>query len=184
MNNVKIFQPSFVLLVFLLLTFIQCSSPKNFLEVDEGDIPDWFEEPPSSADYIYAARTAVSRDMQLALEKAIMDSRAELGRQVESNIKELQKRFIQETGSGEDTELARQFAIATKSVVDVTLNGSSVKEQTYERDGKFWRAYVLMEYPIGEARRTFLKSIRKDELLLNKLKETELFNELNSEVNK
>lgn len=177
----KTFSLSFILAVIVFLS-LQCSSPKNFSEVDEGDIPDWFTEPPKSNDFIYSARTAVSRDMQLALEKAIMDARAEIGRQVESNIKELQKRFIQETGSGTDTELAQQFAIATKSVVDVTLNGSRVKDQSYEQDGKFWRAYVLMEYPIGEARKTFLKNIKNNEELFNKLKATELFNELNSET--
>lgn len=179
----KNFLPVCLILIVNAFLLVQCSSPKDFSEVDEGDIPDWFTAPPTSSDFIYSARSAVSRDMQLALEKAIMDARAEIGRQVESNIKEIQKRFIQETGSGIDNELAQQFAIATKSVVNVTLNGSRVKEQSYEQDGKFWRAYVLMEYPLGEARRNFLKSIQSNEELYNKLKATELFNELSAETN-
>jgi hypothetical protein len=160
------------LFVFAFLSFIiSCSR-----------VPDWYEETPSDNNYLYAARSAVSKDMQFALEKATMEARAEIGRQVSTKIEELQKRFIQEIGDPGDKELGKSFAIATKAVVNTTLNGSKVLKKKFVKEDKHWRAYVLVVYPIGKAHREFLKNIVKDDALLQKVKSTQLFNDLKKEA--
>ena len=160
-----------VLPFFLSLFLSSCSS-----------IPSWFEEVPQDAEHLYAARTATSADMQLALEKAAMEARAEIARQVNSKIVELQKRFIQETGEPGKGELNKHFAIATKLVVNTTLNGSKITAKKFVKDKKNWRAYVLVSYPWGKARDEFLKNVRKDQLLYTNVKNTKLFQELANEA--
>ncbi|MBU0561682.1 MAG: LPP20 family lipoprotein [Bacteroidetes bacterium] len=168
--------------VLLILSFLGCSSTKTLQGVDLGDVPDWYKKLPESKTHIYSARTATSRDMQVAIDKASVDARAEIAQKVEVQIKQLQKRFTEEMGSGEDPTLVEQFSSATKAVVNVSLSGSSIEEKDLFDDDDFWRAYVLMKYPIGDAQKEFLSQIRNNNYLAARVTATEAFKELDNEL--
>jgi len=143
-----------------------------------SSIPDWYMNPPRDGNHLFAAKTAISSEMQLALDKATMEARAEIARQVETKISELQKKFTEELGNKVDGDFKKQFSKATKAVVNTTLHGTRVKEQEFFKEDKHWRAYVLVEYPWGEARSEFVKNVKRDTILYGKVKDTSAFEKL------
>lgn len=165
-----------------LLLLYSCGGPENLNQVDMGDIPDWYMELPEDENYIYSAKTGTSRDMQLALDKASTAARAEIAQKVEVKVQQLEKRFVEEIGSGEMPTLAQQFSTATKSVVNVTLSDTEVVDKQMDDDGDFWRVYVLMRYPIGEAQTKFLEKIKVFDEFETKIAATNAYKDLEAAV--
>lgn len=148
------------------------------------DVPEWFASPPSDPNYLFAPQTAVSQDLQLAIDKATTGARTEIGRQMEVRVQGLQKKFEEEVGTGTDAQLLSQFTQAAKTVVSTTLSGSKIKLQKQLREGNLWRAYVLMQYPIGAASDAFLQSMKKNDKTYTRFRATETFKEMEEEVKK
>jgi hypothetical protein len=166
------------------LMFLGCGSQKPLQNTDTGDIPGWFINVPKDPNFIYAAKTSTSQDLQLAFDKATTDARVEIGRQVELKVEGLQKRFQEETANNIDAQLLDQFTQANKTVVATSLSGSRVSKQVQIKDGDQWRAYVMVEYPIGAANDAFLQQIKRNEQLYTRLRATQTFKELDEEVKK
>lgn len=159
-------------------------SPETLQATKTGDIPDWYPNAPQETLFARSANTAVSQDLQVAVDKATTGARAELGRIVETRVNALQKRFEEETGAGLDAQLLAQFTQATKLVVSTTLNGSRMKDQRTVKDGTNWRAYVLMELPMGAANAALMDEIKKNKDLYTRFRGGEVYKELDTEVQK
>lgn len=150
----------------------------------EGEIPPWYTNVPQDVNYVFGVNTATSQDIQLAYDKATTGARADIGRQVELKLSGLQKRFEEETGVAQDAQLSQQFTQATKTVVSTTLSGTRVKDKKYSKDGDIYRAYVIVEYPVGVANEALLQQIKKNEQLLTRLRASQTYKELDAEVKK
>lgn len=176
-----------VKLFFLLLSIVvlsSCGGSKSLPDTDAGDIPEWYLNTPEGANYIYASASSVSRDMELAISKATTEVRAKLARTLEVKVNSMQKKFEEEVGSGENSELLSQFTQATKTIVSKELTGSKIIKKKIEKDGGNWRAYVLAEYPIGAAQQAFLNQISSDKNNYTRFRSTEAFKELETDVDK
>ena len=176
---------STILLIIILVSFFGCgSSTVNLSKTDSGEIPIWFLTPPNDPnnDTLFSAKTATSRDMQIAIDKATTDARTEISRQIEVNVQGLQKKFDEEVGLGEDSQLLSQFTQASKTVVSQSLIGSKVKDNKIIKDGNTWRSYVLVEYPLGAAKKLLLDKIKENEQLYTRFRASETFKELENEV--
>jgi hypothetical protein len=158
--------------------------PETMQKTSTGDIPDWYPNAPQDAQFARAANTAVSQDLQIAVDKASTGARAELGRVLETKVNTMQKRFEEETGTAAEAQLIQQFTQATKLVVSTTMNGSRMKDQKTVKDGSMWRAYVLMELPLGAANAALLDEIKKNKELYTRYRAGEAYRELDSEVQK
>lgn len=174
----------FILIIISMSIMFGCGGTKQLSKVEAGDIPDWFVDIPEDPNYLFATNSATSQDMQLAMDKAITAARAEIGRQVDIRIKGMQKRFDEEVGMDEDSELLQQFTQATKTVVSTSLSGSRVAKQKPVQDGNMWRAYVLVSYPIGAANEALMKQIAKSNNMYTRFRSSEAFKELEEEVKK
>lgn len=172
------------LVMILGAALIGCGGSKSMQTASEGEVPTWFTNVPQDPNFLFAVNTASSQDLQLAIDKAITGARAEVGRQMEVRVQGLQKRFDEEVGIGEDSQLMQLFSQATKTVVSASLSGSRVKEQKHVRDGNIWRAYVLLEYPIGAANQAFLDQLKKNNEMYTRFRASETFKELEDEVQK
>jgi hypothetical protein len=158
--------------------------PQSLQSVSECDIPEWYSSVPQDPNYLFAARTATSQDMQLALDKATTDGRAEIGRQTELKVQGLQKKFEEEVGLNADAQLMSQFTQANKTVVSTSLSGSRVRSQELCKDGGMYRAYVLVEYPIGAANEALMQQIRKNNELNTRVRSSQTFKDLDNDVQK
>lgn len=168
----------------LAMVLISCGGSKTLQSVGTGDIPEWYTNVPQDPNFLYAANSQASQDMQLAVDKATAAARADIGRQLEVKIQGLQKRFAEETGTGNDAQILQMFTQAEKTVVSTTLNGSRVKNQKFVRDGNLWRAYVLVEYPIGAANAALMQQIKSNNQMYTRFRASQAFKELQDEVDK
>lgn len=146
-------------------------------------VPEWFT-PPQDPNFFYEATTATSQDMQLALDKAITSARAGIARQIDVLVKSNQKKFDEETGFGKDAQLLQYFSQATTTVTATSQSGSRVKRQQTVREGEGWRAYVLVEYPVGAANQALMQQIKGNEQMYTRFRASEAFKDLDEDVKK
>jgi hypothetical protein len=170
--------------VVVAVALIGCGGSKSMQAADTGDVPEWFTNVPSDPNFLFAANTGTSQDLQLAIDKAATGGRAEIGRQVEVRVNALQKRFDEEVGLGSDAQLLQQFTQASKTVVSTSLMGSRISKQKQVKDGDLWRAYVLIEYPIGAANAALVDQIKKNNEMYTRFRASQTFKELDEEVQK
>jgi len=177
-----------ILTISLLASIIfiaGCGSSKtNLTNTDTGDIPAWYLNPPSDSAYFYAGVSETSRDMQLAIDKAMTSARANIARQVETKITGLEKQFKEEVGSGDNSQLLSQFTQATKTITDQKLNGTHVEKQKIIKDGNTFRVYVLVDYPIGAANEFLMQQLKKNEQMYTRFRSSQTFKDLDNEVQK
>lgn len=156
-----------------------CSTTKK---IETIATPSWFPTPPQDEKYFYGVATATSKDLQLALDKASTDARAEIGRQVELRAQGLQKKFDEETGMGSDAQLLQMYTQASKLVVSTSLSGSKIKEQKFQQEGGVYRAFALVEYPVGVANQDLLNQIKNREEMYTRFRASETFKEMDNDV--
>ena len=147
-------------------------------------MPGWFAKPPTNDRYLYAPATATSKDLQIALNKAEAEGRLQLGQQLEVKYSALTRRFAEETGEGTGAQLLQQYEQTYKAVVSQVLVGTRPKDTKFQIDDGVYRAWVLMELPVGAASERLLKQIQQQEQMYARFRASQAFKELNSEVEK
>lgn len=174
---------SIAFLSIFALSLSGCSSGSQSIGgTSTGDIPDWYTNVPKDLNVFYAASSQVSSDMQLAVDKATNAARTDLGRMVESKISGLQKRFTEETGTANNAQLLDMFTQANKNVVSTSLSGSKESKKKIVKDGNNWRAYVMVEYPVGAASEALMQQIKANEQMFTRFRAAKTFEELDKEV--
>lgn len=144
-------------------------------------LPNWYLKPPTDQNYLFGAATAVSRDVQVAINKAQAEGRNALAQQVEVKFGALNRRFVEEVGR-DGSQLLDQYTQAYKSVVSQALYGSRPRQQSLRTEGDVYRAVVLMELPVGEMSKKLLEQIRAQEQLYTRFRASEVFKDLDAEV--
>ena len=138
---------------------------------------------PNDPNFFFATGTSESLDLQLAIDKATLNARAEIGRQLELKLNSLQKSFAEEVGDT-DPELNKLYSSATEVVVSTQLSGSKIRDTKYkEKNGKY-HAVVLVEYPVSAANAALVNQIKKDQNLYTRFRASEGFKELEAQVDK
>jgi hypothetical protein len=164
---------SFFAAALVAMLLVGCGGSSEPLQkTDTGDVPDWYLNKPEDPNFLHA------------VDKATQAARTEVGRQVEVKINALQKRFTEETGIGDDAQLLDQFTQASKTVVSTSLSGSKEKQKKIVKDGSNWRAYVLVEYPLGAAQEALREQIKKNEQMYTRFRASQTYKELDDEVQK
>ena len=178
----KLFGSVIILMIFV--TFLMACGGKTKLDNPSG-LPPWFQNPPEDPNYMFSTATMPSKDLQLALNKAKQQARVDLAQQMETKIKSMTKQFTEEVGLGEDAEFLSQTSVVSKSVTSKVLNGSRARQvETIKEDGVIYRAYVLMELPIGPANSALLDAVKKQQNLYTRFRSSQGFQELEEEVEK
>ncbi len=62
------------------------------------NLPGWFTKPPVDDKFLYGPATAVSRDLQISINKAETEGRNGIAQQLEVKYGALNKRFAEEVG--------------------------------------------------------------------------------------
>lgn len=143
--------------------------------------PGWYENPQAYGDsaHLVSVATAVSQQMQLAVDKAKTAARAELAEQLGTRYEVLRKRFQEEVGSGPDSELVDRYNSITRSVTNQVLQGTRARKQDiHPADSTSYRAYVLMELPLQRADRQLLDRIMSDKEMYVRFRATRALKDL------
>ena len=139
-------------------------------------------KPPTDEKFLYGRATAVSRDLQMAINKAETEGRNGIAQQLEVKYGGLNKRFAEEVGRDGGSQLLDQYTQVYKSTVSQVLFGSRTKQQVLRTEGSVYRAFVLMELPLGEMSKKLMEQIRAQEQLYTRFRATEAFKELDAEI--
>ncbi len=175
---------SMLVLLALATSFWACGGSKPLTQTSADPIPEWFTNPPQDPNFLYAARTAASRDLNLAIDKAMTSARAEIARQYEVKVDGLTKSFQEEVGTDEDAEINQLFSQTVKTIVSTQLMGSRASKTSHHKDGNNYRAYVLVEYPIGAANEAFMNALKSNRNMYTRFRASEAFKEMDEEVKK
>ncbi|MFN8583611.1 MAG: LPP20 family lipoprotein [Gemmatimonadaceae bacterium] len=177
------------LLIALSAVAVGCSHPKTTTDTAPApsrevlrNLPGWFAKPPTDDKYLYGPATAVSRDLQIAINKAETEGRNNIAQQLEVKYSSLNKRFAEEVGRDAGSQLLDQYTQVYKSVVSQVLYGSRAKQQSMRVEGGVYRAFVLMELPVGEMAKKLMDQIRTQEQLYTRFRASESFKELDAEI--
>lgn len=167
-------------MVVSILLLISCGGGKKSFKTEE--IPSWYLNPPKTNESLFAAATATSTDLQLAMNKAKQEARLDLATQLEAQVSGLIKKFDEDVGKSEESEVLSLYSQVSKTVVDQSLSGTRVKESKILKEGKVYRVYVLMELPTDFMKEILLNKIKAQQALYTRFRASKAFEELEKEV--
>ena len=154
----------------------------NKEQVDK--IPDWYLKMPKSEDSIYAVGTSATPDLQLSVDMAILMAKTTLADRFQSQLRSQTKNFIAKVGStAVDTSVINELERVTKNLVaDTDVSGYSLVENVVQSAGNQFRAYVLLKYNDEEASKVLMNRLKKDRMLMAKIRSNTAFKELDKNV--
>jgi len=149
--------------------------------IDEA--PEWFTDLPSSDSAVYSSGTATSRDFQLAIDMAVLNAKRVLADRVDGKLNSMTKEYTTRVGDVDSGSLVSEIERATKNVITSTnVAGYRVKQSVVHRDGRRFRAYVLLEYPMGEANKMMARKLGKQRQKQAHRRGKKAFKELDREI--
>lgn len=110
-------------------------------------IPAWYsKQPESTAEFVYVAGTAISRDLSMSNHKAQLDAETHLANKIAGEINTLTKDFKRDAG---DEFVQSTEIVANKIATDVKVIGGVIIERQIFPEGGGYRTYVLLKFPLG-----------------------------------
>ena len=112
---------------------------------------------------IYGVATAVSPDLNLAIEKAKMLAKAELADIIKGEMNKQSKQFITELGKTETKTIVSEVESVLVNVIkDTKVRGYEIFEQdvTLTKNG-YYRAWIGLRLPMGEYNKMYNYTIEE-----------------------
>lgn len=171
------------IIMITLVAFLaaSCSTVKKVNPFDNGmteldkvkknEVPEWFLETESStSEKIVVVATDVSKDMQFAIDKAMMNAKVQIAGKLKTDINSLSKESVLEGGHGvKDTE--KQTDRVSKIHTKQSIGFFKRDKLEVFREKNYYRAYVRLVMNLEEAR--LLTTPRSSETREDKFKELE-----------
>ena len=160
----------------------QKTAVKN-VETAISKTPSWYVQPPQDSNAIYTTGTEASPDMQMAMDMAVLSAKRALAFQLGARTSAMMKDYAGQTGTGGDSEVVREIDRVTKSVAaEVNVAGYIREKSEIIAEGKNFRAFALVRYPIGDANKIVADQVKKSKVLDTKLKASKAFQDLEQEI--
>ena len=186
------------LAVFMAASLVTaCSGPQTItqkiyeekvavVEKQIDETPKWMLNLPTSEDTFYSAGTAVSSDMQMAIDKSTINAKRTLADRIGGELSSQMKMFVMESGhQGESDVIMLNVEQVTKNIIaEVNVAGYIPEEIKVVPQGTGFRVFALLKYPVGEANRIMMMQIKKNNVLLAKIRSAKSFQELEEEINR
>jgi len=145
--------------------------------------PTWYVQPPQDANAIFTTGTEASPDMQMAMDMAVLSAKRNLAFQLGARTSAMMKDFAGQTGTAGDAEVSREIDRVTKSVAaDINVAGFIREKSEIIAEGKNYRAFALIRYPIGESNKVVADQIKRSKVLDTRLRASKAFQDLEQEI--
>ena len=169
---------------FVKSPYIKYKTEKVKAEVDT--IPKWYKELPTKKDSIYTTGTATAPDLQLAVDIAVLNGKTVLADRINGKLDSMTKQFIAKIGSNDiDASVLTEIEKVSKNVIaSVDVAGYNPTKIDVFPSGTQYRAFVLLEYNNKNAWKIIMNRLRKDRMVYSRLRSTEAWKELETEVDK
>ena len=152
--------------------------------------PDWYLNPPQGSDVLmYVRGSAVSDQLQLAVDLATNSALKNLGKKVKTRLASKSQECIRQAGIGEDQVSKTEINLISSTVVDeITVSGyETVETKLVSLDNGNYRAFILLKYPVAKAYKSYIEKIEKSpelQVRLAEIKGTDIYKELKKAVAK
>jgi len=162
-----------------------CKGIAHAVKKTAEDVPEWMLILPESDKAFYSAGTAVSRDMQLAIDKANLAAKRNLADRIGGELSSQIKEFVIEGGDMYSTDLITvDIERVTKNVMArINVAGYVPSKMEVYPLGTMYRVYSLIEYPIGARNDILIEQIRRNRALYAHVRSSVAFKELEAETN-
>ena len=148
------------------------------------EMPEWYTKIPEDDEAIFAVGTAVSPDLQLSNDIAILLAKRTLADRINGELRSQTKSFVSKIGTDANTSVLNEIETVTKNLIaDVDVAGYRVKESDVVVNGTQYRVYVLLEYSSAEATKILMNRLKREKQLLSKISALNAFKELDEQVN-
>ena len=147
-------------------------------------LPKWYLEPPAEDGSVFAVGSSVTPDLQLSVDLAILQAKTTLADRFQSQLRSQTKNFVAKIGSSDvDAAVLNEVERVTKNLVaDTDVSGYSMVKSSVNSAGSQYRAFVLLKYNDEEASKILLNRLKKDRMLLAKLRSNAAYQELDKNV--
>ena len=172
-----------VILSLTLLTLLGACSAGNYkIKSERGDIVDtvpkwymadfnekkacdmsWITKKDDDKVCVFGVGTAVSPDLNLAIEKAKMIAKSELADIIKGEMNKESKQFIKELGKTETKTIVTEVeSVLVNIIKDTPVRGYEIFEQdvTLTKAG-YYRAWIGLRLPMGEYNKMFNYTIEQ-----------------------
>lgn len=163
----------------------RCKALGKVVKKTADDVPDWMLILPDDDEAFYSAGTAVSRDMQLAIDKANLAAKRNLADRIGGELSSQIKEFVIESGDMYERDLVTLDVERTTKNVMARINVAGyvpAKMEVYPL-GTMYRVYTLIAYPIGAHNDILVEQIRRNRALYAHVRSSVAFKELEVETN-
>ena len=152
---------------------------KEKVEDTVDDIPNWYIQIPKDNDSVFSAGTAVSPNLQLAMDKGILNAKRMLADSIDGRINSMLKDYLAENGREMNPNTITDVERTTTNILkDINVSGYSIDNVEIQESGITYRTYVLLRYPLGEANRIQTKILREKALRNSRQRSKESHQEL------
>ncbi|MCE5252015.1 hypothetical protein LLG96_17565 [bacterium] len=166
----------FLALIVLVALMIGACGSKG---VSKGDVPDWYLNPPKSADRIYGVGASEQMaSIQLAKQAADNLARAAIGNVVQSDIATMMRNYLQQSGTMEAARALQFTESVTKVVSNVSLSGAVISKSEIINK----RCFSLAEISKDSINQALLNAVRDAAAEYTELKAQKAFDDLNNEI--
>ena len=126
-------------------------------------MPEWYTKIPEDEESIYAVGTAVSPDLQLSNDIAILLAKRTLADRINGELRSQTKSFMSKIGTDANSSVLNEIETVTSNLIaDVDVAGYKVKESKVVVNGTEYRMYVLLEYSSAEATKILMNRLKRE----------------------
>ena len=137
--------------------------------------PDWMLKIPESENAFYSTGTAISRDLQLSIDKSTLNAKRTLADRIDGEMSAQIKTFILEAGEGAGIITTDVEQVTKNVIAKINVAGYNVAEVEIRPQGSYYRTFVLIEYPVGAANDILVEQVRRNNLLYSKIRSSKSF---------
>lgn len=152
-------------------------------QIEQSDnYPEWFLNPPKSADTIYAIGIASKQTMQLSLDIATSSARDEIARVVGVKVSNMVKNFMEQSGVNNESEYTEFSQTVSKQLADNTLSGSQRDKVFIDKATSPNTVYVLVRLNLADMSGAIDELVKKQASAYAKLRANKGFEDLAKEL--
>lgn len=175
------------MLAILFAGLAGCGGQKVILTQEQAQvvqstsgIPVEYEAVNKNPDMIVGKGTSVSKDMQTAINKANLQATSEIANFMNSKAVSLRENITREDAENDDFEAMYKETISQAS--SQVIQGAHESFRKVIPEGDKFRAYVVLQLPIGKANKVLLQNLRKNEEIWRMFKDSEQIKEMERKV--
>ena len=135
-----------------------CASNPKMVELpkSKGTVPEWFAaEPEKAENEIVVTATDTSKDMQFAIDKAMMNARVELANRIGTKIESLMRESVKEDSGSKMKDIDREVDRVSKQVTNQALSMYTREKLVVLKEDGGFRAFVMLKMSADQGRKLF-----------------------------